>query len=341
MTSVMIAAMSSWLSASGPVMTRSVSGGLLVGQGADGDGRDVLGVDEADPAAFGGGPDGAVVANAAGVGVRAGEVLHEPRGPQYRPLFEQIGQGLVHRSHRRAARGDGRGAQQHRAVHAGGAGLMEERQHDRRGVGVAQGWYEVDAVDAVEGGGVGGGVVPVEADRSGAGYRAGQTAGGFDAVAGGRQLRGDAAAGGAGGADDQSGAGGGHRRLPGEVGTGFEDGEGVPVVAVGRDVPVSNGHDRDVGHVEGGAGLHQAADAAHLDHDGLRIGGLVDPQGGEVVQVDVVGVVAHVGGDGLLALQAPGPALGGEGGRSITPSSAHRPTQPAMSLSSSSRRLWR
>ncbi|GAB1333060.1 hypothetical protein ACE1SV_73990 [Streptomyces sennicomposti] len=79
---------------------------------------------------------------------------------------------------------------------------------------VAHGRYEVDAVDAVEGGRVGGGVIPVEGDRLGAGDRSGPAAGGFDAVARGRQLCGGAAAGGAGGTDDQSGAGGGHRPLP-------------------------------------------------------------------------------------------------------------------------------
>ncbi|GGR70404.1 hypothetical protein GCM10010269_06660 [Streptomyces humidus] len=91
---------------------------------------------------------------------------------------------------------------------------MEERQHGRRGVGVAQGRYEVETVDAVDGGRVGGGVVPVEGDRLGTSDRDGPAAGGFDSVARGRQLRGGSASGGARGADDQSGAGGGHRLLP-------------------------------------------------------------------------------------------------------------------------------
>ncbi len=78
-------------------------------------------------------------------------------------------------------------------------------------------------------------------------------------------------------------------------------------------MPFLYGHDGDVGHVEGSVALQQAANAAHLDHDCLWIGGLADPQVAEVVQVDVVGVMAHVGGDGLLALQAPGPPVGCEG----------------------------
>ncbi|GAA3209041.1 hypothetical protein GCM10020256_06010 [Streptomyces thermocoprophilus] len=45
----------------------------------------------------------------------------------------------------------------------------------------------------------------------------------------------------------------------------------------------------------------------------MRVVGAVYVQVGEVVQVDVVGVVPHAGGDGLLALQAAGPAVGREG----------------------------
>ena len=142
--------------------------------------------------------------------------------------------------------------------------------------------------------------------------RGGATAGGFDAVAGGGQLRDDAAARRTGGADDESGAHRGHRLIAREVSAGFDDGEGVPVIPVGGEVPVPNGDDGDIGHVERAVGLHQAADAAHLDHDGLRVGGLVDPQVGKVMQVDVVGVVTHVGGDGLLAIQPSGPAFGGK-----------------------------
>ena len=54
----------------------------------------------------------------------------------------------------------------------------------------------------------------------------------------------------------------------------------------------------------------------------------------------MVGMVAHVGGDGLLARQTPGPAVGAKG-NSARPSSAHRATHAAMSLSSSSCGPWR
>lgn len=66
-------------------------------------------------------------------------------------------------------------------MHAGSRGLPEEWQHDRRRVGVAYGRNQVDAVGAVEGGGVGAGFVPVECDRVRAGDVEGATAGGFDA----------------------------------------------------------------------------------------------------------------------------------------------------------------
>ena len=45
-------------------------GGVLVGQSAESDGSDVLRVDEADPAASGGGQDAAVFGDAEGVLVR-------------------------------------------------------------------------------------------------------------------------------------------------------------------------------------------------------------------------------------------------------------------------------
>ena len=98
-------------------------------------------------------------------------------------------------------------------MHACGARLPQEGHHDRDRVGVGRGRNEVDAVGSVEGGGVGGGVVPVEADRRRAEDRGGVTAGGFDAVAGGDQLRDDAAARRTGGADDESGAHRGHRLI--------------------------------------------------------------------------------------------------------------------------------
>ena len=81
------------------------AGGALAGQGAEGDGGDVPGVDEAGPAASGGGQDASVFGDAEGVRVLSGEVLHEPRGPQHRPLPGQAGQGAVHRPRRRAALG--------------------------------------------------------------------------------------------------------------------------------------------------------------------------------------------------------------------------------------------
>ncbi|GGV78177.1 hypothetical protein GCM10010294_46930 [Streptomyces griseoloalbus] len=120
----------------------------------------------------------------------------------------------MHRAHRRAALGDGRGAEQDRAAQAEGAGAFEEGQHDRRRVRVADGWDEVDAVGAGEGVVVGGGVVPVEAGRFRAGECDAPAAGRADAVAGGEELCGGTAAGGAGGADDEDGADGGHRVLP-------------------------------------------------------------------------------------------------------------------------------
>jgi hypothetical protein len=68
----------------------------LVGEGAHGDRCDVVGVDEADPARTGRGQDGAVAADAVRVQMVIGEVLHEPRRPQDRPLVEQAGEQAVY-----------------------------------------------------------------------------------------------------------------------------------------------------------------------------------------------------------------------------------------------------
>ncbi len=145
--------------------------------------------------------------------VRAGEVLHEPGRAQHGPLGEEAGQRLVHRAHRRAAAGHGRGAQQDGAAQARRPGQAEERQHDRRRVRLPHRGYEVDAVAADQGLGEGGAVVPVEAHRFRAGERGGSAGGGPDGATGRDQSGDGPAAGGPGGADDQGGdgRGGGHR----------------------------------------------------------------------------------------------------------------------------------
>ena len=78
---------------------------------------------------------------------------------------------------------------------------------------VARGRDEVEAVGSGEGGGVRGGVVPFEGDRHRSGNWGGATAGSLHAMAGGSQLRDDAAAGRPGGADDENSAHGGHRLI--------------------------------------------------------------------------------------------------------------------------------
>ncbi|GFN05873.1 hypothetical protein Smic_44290 [Streptomyces microflavus] len=73
--------------------------GAAVEEGAYGDGGDVLRVDEPDPPLTGGRADDPVGADGPGVEVVTGEVLHEPGGPQDRPLVEDSRQRGMHLPH--------------------------------------------------------------------------------------------------------------------------------------------------------------------------------------------------------------------------------------------------
>ncbi len=111
----------------------------------------------------------------------------------------------MHPAHHRAAGGDAGGAEEDRAADTGRTGPFQEGQHDGGRVGGPDGRHEIDPGRSSQGGVVGGGVVPVEADGLCAGQLGGTAGGGSDGVPECGEPAHDAAAGVAGGAGDQDG----------------------------------------------------------------------------------------------------------------------------------------
>lgn len=144
----------------------------------------------------------------------------------------------MHLAHHRPPHGEGGGAEEDRAADTGRTGPFQEGQHDGGRVRGPDGRDEIDAGRASQRGGVGGGVVPVEADGLCAGQLGGAAGGGPDGVPECGEPAHDAAAGVAGGAGDQEGVVAGRGVAVGPIapaGPGAGAGPGA-VVGHGRSV---------------------------------------------------------------------------------------------------------
>ncbi|NED52883.1 hypothetical protein G3I24_18525 [Micromonospora aurantiaca] len=165
--------------------------GRRVGEGTYRHLGDVGRVHEPHPRVAGGADDLATFPGARGVRVRADEVLHEPGRPQHRPLTDHLAELGLHLPESGRAGVDRRRAEQDGPSHPGAPGQVQERQHGRRRVGVAEGRDQVEPCRTVQRRVVRAAVVPVEADALGGRPAAGDAG----LAAGGGEFRGDEPAG--------------------------------------------------------------------------------------------------------------------------------------------------